>query len=124
MTIEHDRGVVKEAGVLASASSLDSNELPFVVPRVLHIDRIDWGTLTLSTNDGHEFEELVDGTWVECAPVVQGSVRWWGGGCHSGQINFTPLYVYWDGQWVNAISGRVNPQVPLRKYSQSELNYA
>ena len=33
----------------------------------VHIDAIDWEGFTLSTNDGRVFEELSDGTWVECA---------------------------------------------------------
>jgi len=85
----------------------------------VHIDAIDWDGFTLSTNDGRVFEELSDGTWVECFRGVcpEGSFRYWGGGCHSGQINLTPMYVLRAGQWVNLVTGAADPTPVKHKYS-------
>ena len=87
----------------------------------VHIDAIDWDGFTLSTNDGRVFEELSDGTWVECArgACPEGSLRYWGGGCHSGQINLTPMFVLRGGQWVNLVTGAPDPAPVMRKYSGS-----
>lgn len=72
---------------------------------VVHIDAIDWGRLTISSFDGREFVELSDGTWIERGATHEGSVRYWGGGCHGGQINLTPLYQLRDGRWENIRTG-------------------
>ena len=89
----------------------------------VHIDAIDWDGLTLSTNDGRVFEELSDGTWVECArgACPEGSFRYWGGGCHSGQINLTPMYILRAGQWVNLATGEPDTMRLTHKYSGAPL---
>ena len=89
----------------------------------VHIDAIDWDGLTLSTNDGRVFEELSDGTWVEClrGACPEGSLRYWGGGCHSGQINLTPMYVLREGRWVNLVSGDPDCATLTHKYSGAPL---
>ena len=83
-------------------------------PRMVHIDLVDWGMLTLSTYDGHVFDELSDSTWVERVPLREGSVRYWSGGCHSGQINLTPAFVFTDGVWVNVMTGQVEKAHSLK----------
>jgi len=89
----------------------------------VHIDAIDWDGLTLSTNDGRVFEELSDGTWIECARGVcpEGSFRYWGGGCHSGQINLTPMFVLRAGQWVSLVTGEPDTSRLTHKYSGVSL---
>jgi len=89
----------------------------------VHIDAIDWDGLTLSTNDGRVFEELSDGTWIECArgACPEGSFRYWGGGCHSGQINLTPMYILHAGQWVNLVTGEPDTTRLTYKYSGAPL---
>ncbi len=89
----------------------------------VHIDAIDWDGFTLSTNDGRVFEELSDGTWIECTQGAypEGSLRYWGGGCHSGQINLTPMFVLHAGQWVNLVTGAPDLTPLTRKYSGSLL---
>ena len=81
---------------------------------MVHIDAIDWGSLTLSTDDGLTFVELTDSTWIVSGPVEEGAIRYWGGGCHSGQINLTPLYRLETGEWVN---------IRTRKAQKSKVFY-
>ena len=85
----------------------------------MHIDAIDWDGLTLSTNDGRVFEELSDGTWIECSrgTCADGSFRYWGGGCHSGQINLTPMFVLRAGQWVSLVTGEPDTAQLMHKCS-------
>ncbi len=97
--------------------SLNSQGLPPVV----HIDAIDWEKLTISTSDGREFVELSDGTWIERGQVGEGSVRYWGGGCHGGQINLTPLYVLHDGCWENIRTGKPCERAVFYKCSGVKL---
>lgn len=90
----------------------------------VHIDAIDWDGFTLSANDGRVFEELSDGTWVEFtreAPA-EGSFRYWGGGCHSGQINLTPMFQMRNGQWVSLVTGEPDTTTVVRKYSRTPLD--
>ncbi|WP_172136493.1 hypothetical protein [Adlercreutzia sp. ZJ473] len=62
---------------------------------------------------------VIHGTWIEIAPVSQGSVRWQGGGCHSGQINLIPLYVHWSGSWTSTVTGKVSTTPVAQKYSKA-----
>ena len=89
----------------------------------VHIDAIDWDGFTLSTNDGRVFEELSDGTWIEHTrePLGEGSFRYWGGGCHSGQINLTPMYVLRDGAWYSCVTGELHDAPVAHKYSGALL---
>lgn len=89
----------------------------------VHIDAIDWDGFTLSTNDGRVFEELSDGTWIECTREAcgEGSLRYWGGGCHSGQINLTPMFVLHEGQWVNLVTDESETLQVTHKYSGAAL---
>jgi len=89
----------------------------------VHIDAIDWDGFTLSTNDGRVFEELSDGTWIECSrgACADGSFRYWGGGCHSGQINLTPMFVLRAGRWVSLVTGEPDTAQLTHKYSGTPL---
>ena len=89
----------------------------------VHIDAIDWDGFSLSSNDGRVFEELSDGTWIECArgACPEGSFRYWGGGCHSGQINLTPMFVLRAGQWVSLVTGEPDTSRLTHKYSGVSL---
>ena len=74
------------------------------VPRrfpTVHICSVDYACQILVGEDGREYRELSDSSWIEIGPVREGSVRYWGSGSHAGHINLLPLAYYSDGEWVD-----------------------
>ena len=67
----------------------------------VHIVSVDYACQILTGEDGREYYELPDSSWIAAGPVVEGSVRYWGSGSHAGHINLLPLAYYENGQWVS-----------------------
>lgn len=81
----------------------------------LPIGPVDWKSMTIKSFDGRVFRAYgTDGTWVENKPLQDGDIRYLGSASHAGKIELKALYVLFDNEWHNILTGETSPFVVFR----------